>query len=44
LAGLIGIPLNNMQVRNIGIIGYGVIAPFIFLFMAMNIKSEWARK
>jgi hypothetical protein len=44
LAGLMGIPLDNMQVRNIGIIGYGVIAPFIFLLMAMNINrnASWS--
>lgn len=39
LTGLVGIPLNNMQVRNIGIVGYGVIGPFIFLLMAININS-----
>lgn len=30
LAGLIGVPLANMQVRNIGIIGYAVVTLFIF--------------
>ncbi|MGV3503720.1 MAG: hypothetical protein ACO1O1_08420 [Adhaeribacter sp.] len=40
LAGLIGIPLHNMQVRNIGIVGYGVIAPFIFLLMAIKINRN----
>lgn len=33
LAGLIGVPLQNMQVRNIGIIGYGLIAPVVFLLL-----------
>lgn len=27
-AGLAGVPLGDMQVRNIGIIGYGVVFPF----------------
>jgi hypothetical protein len=31
LAGLIGVPLSNMQYRNIGIIGYGIVAPIAFL-------------
>ena len=30
LAGLLGVPLANMQVRNIGIIGYAVVTLFIF--------------
>jgi len=33
LVGLIGVPLGNMQVRNIGIIGYAVIAPVVFLLI-----------
>lgn len=35
LVGLIGVPLKNMQIRNIGIIGYGGIAPFVFLLMGI---------
>lgn len=35
LAGLIGVPLVDMQVRNIGIIGYGVLAPVAFLLMSL---------
>jgi hypothetical protein len=35
LAGLIGVPLANMQVRNIGIIGYGVVAPVVFLLLGI---------
>lgn len=30
LAGLLGIPLNEMAVRNIGIVGYAVVAPIAF--------------
>jgi hypothetical protein len=35
LAGLIGVPLANMQVRNIGIIGYGAVAPVVFLLLGI---------
>ena len=35
LAGLIGVPLANMQIRNIGIIGYAVIAPVVFLLIGI---------
>jgi len=30
LAGLIGVPLADMQVRNIGVVGYAVVAPVAF--------------
>jgi len=33
LIGLIGVPLQNMQIRNIGIIGYAVAGPIAFLLM-----------
>lgn len=35
LVGLIGVPLANMQVRNIGIIGYAVVAPVVFLLLGI---------
>jgi hypothetical protein len=35
LAGLIGVPLADMQFRNIGIIGYGVVAPVMFLLLGI---------
>ena len=35
LAGLIGVPLADMQVRNIGIIGYGVVTPVVFLLLGI---------
>jgi hypothetical protein len=35
LAGLIGVPLADMQVRNIGIIGYGGVAPVVFLLLGI---------
>ena len=35
LAGLIGVPLADMQVRNIGIIGYAVVAPVVFLLLGV---------
>lgn len=33
IIGLIGVPLQNMQIRNIGIIGYAVVAPVAFLLI-----------
>lgn len=35
LAGLLGVFLADMQVRNVGIIGYAVVAPVAFLLMGM---------
>jgi len=35
LAGLLGVPLGNMQIRNIGIIGYAVIGPVVFLLIGI---------
>jgi hypothetical protein len=35
LSGLIGVPLADMQVRNIGIIGYAVLAPIVFLIQGI---------
>ncbi|MCB0124161.1 MAG: hypothetical protein KDE58_18025 [Caldilineaceae bacterium] len=35
LAGLLGVLLADMQVRNIGIIGYAVVAPVGFLFLGI---------
>ncbi|HII02156.1 TPA: hypothetical protein HA351_11095 [Methanosarcinaceae archaeon] len=35
LAGLIGVPLANMNVRNIGILGYAGVSPFVFLLMGI---------
>jgi hypothetical protein len=35
LAGLIGVPLENMQVRMIGVLGYAVVAPIAFLLLGM---------
>lgn len=36
LAGLLGVLLADMQVRNIGIIGYAVVAPVAFLCMGIQ--------
>ena len=33
IIGLIGVPIQNMQIRNIGIIGYAVVAPVAFLWI-----------
>ncbi len=35
LAGLIGVSLADMQIRNIGIIGYAVVAPVAFLLLGI---------
>lgn len=49
LVGLIGVPLANMQIRNIGIIGYALIAPLIFLLIGIilgrneNLSTEQTR-
>lgn len=34
LIGLLGVPLDNMQIRNIGIIGYALVSPAIFLLLS----------
>ena len=35
LLGLIGVPLADMQVRLIGVVGYAVVLPFAFLMLAI---------
>jgi hypothetical protein len=35
LVGLLGVPLADMQVRNIGIIGYAIVAPVVFLLIGI---------
>ena len=35
LLGLIGVPLADMRYRNIGIVGYALVAPFAFLLMGI---------
>jgi hypothetical protein len=35
LVGLIGVPLADMQVRNIGIVGYAGVTPFVFLLLGI---------
>lgn len=35
LAGLIGVPFGNMGIRNIGIIGYGLVAPVMFFLLGV---------
>lgn len=37
LIGLIGIPLQNIQIRNIGIIGYAVIGPVAFFLIGKTL-------
>jgi hypothetical protein len=38
LIGLIGVPLQNMQLRNIGIIGYAVVGPLVFLLIGKTLR------
>ncbi len=33
LAGMVGVPLGNMQVRMVGVVGYAVVAPVAFLLL-----------
>ena len=40
LAGLIGVPLNNMQVRNVGIVGYAVLFPIAAGMLAVVFLRE----
>jgi hypothetical protein len=35
LAGLIGVPLENMQVRMIGVLGYAVVSSIVFLLLGI---------
>jgi hypothetical protein len=35
LAGLIGVPLEDMQVRMIGVLGYAVVSPIVVLLLGM---------
>jgi hypothetical protein len=34
LGGLIGVAVGNMQVRNVGIVGYALVLPVVLLLMA----------
>jgi len=40
LAGLIGVPLGNMTVRSIGIIGYTIIAAIAFFLIGRVFKKQ----
>lgn len=40
LLGLLGVPLGNMQIRNIGIIGYAVVPIPIFFLLSKIFKLE----
>jgi hypothetical protein len=39
LIGLLGVPLNNMQIRNIGIIGYAIVSLPVFLLLSKIFNS-----
>lgn len=40
LFGLVGVPLANMEIRNIGIIGYSIIAAIAFFIMGIVFKKK----
>lgn len=40
LIGLIGVPLQSMQIRNIGIIGYAIVAPIAFLLIGKVLRHS----
>jgi hypothetical protein len=40
LIGLIGVPFGNMNIRNIGIIGYTIVAAIAFLMMGIVFKRQ----
>ena len=39
LLGLIGVPMENMQLRNIGIVGYTVVALAVFLLLGLVFRK-----
>ncbi len=43
LLGLIGVPMGNMQIRMIGVIGYAVVAPFAFLLIGIFFQRRTVR-
>ena len=40
LVGLIGVPIGNMTVRSIGIIGYTIVAAIAFLMIGKVFKKQ----
>lgn len=40
LFGLFGAPLGNMQLRNVGILGYGLFGPVIFLLIGIHLNRK----
>jgi hypothetical protein len=43
LLGLAGVPLDNMSVRNIGIVGYVVLFPVAAVLMAVHFRRDAAK-
>jgi hypothetical protein len=41
LAGLLGVVTANMQIRNIGIVGYAIVFPVVILFIARVFGREY---
>jgi hypothetical protein len=40
LAGLLGVVIANMQIRNIGVVGYGGVFPVVTLLMTRVFGRE----
>ena len=43
LVGLVGVPLGNLNVRNIGIVGYVVLFPVAAVLMAVRFRRDAAK-
>ncbi|AKB35018.1 hypothetical protein MSSAC_0428 [Methanosarcina siciliae C2J] len=43
LAGLIGVPLADMNIRNIGILGYTEVSMFVFLLLGITFGRSGTR-
>src|SRR4029079_13012016 len=44
LAGLLGVVTANMQIRNVGVLGYGGVFPVVVLLMARLFERERDRQ
>ena len=42
LVGLLGVVTANMQIRNVGIVGYGGVFPVVTLLIARLFARSWA--
>lgn len=44
VSGLAGTALSDMSIRNIGIAGYGLLGPVVFLFIAAELKKIYSKE